>query len=286
MARRAAAGLIFATIGLFGSSGSTALTVQDKPSVASVEAALDRLFALRDTISDIHPSFETLYPVAVVSEGRFHIYEPDMGRRAYRLAMEAPDKFGMPSGVRAAMPLDFWGNRMACVVTPDIFGETTGYAVIFHEFVHCYEWETCELRLKGALTVYRLSMERKDYMWELQYKFPYGDKEFTRDYAEMLSALETGDDRRVVSVREALKARLSRENWEYMTWQEWKEGTARFLENEVKVRFNILPNRGGADPPFTRVSFYVGGDLLIRMLDRSDPGLSGNIEALYHRIAD
>ena len=286
MFERIAAGLIFAMIGSIGAGGSMDVLAQDKPPVVSPEAALDRLFTLRDAISDIHPAFETLYPVALVSEGRFHIYEPDMEKRAYRLALEAPDKFPMPAGVRAAMPLDFWGNRMACVVTPDIFGETTGYAVIFHEFVHCYEWETCELRLKGALEVTRRSMERKDYMWELQYAFPYGDKEFARDYASMLSALETGDDERVVSIRSALKARLSRENWEYMTWQEWKEGTARFLENEVKVRFNIPPNRGGADPPFTRVSFYVGGDLLIRMLDRSDPGLSGNIEALYHRIAD
>jgi hypothetical protein len=102
----------------------------------------------------------------------------------------------------------------------------------------------------------------------------------------MLSALETGDGGRVVSIRRALKERLSRENWEYMTWQEWKEGTARFLENEVKARFDLPLNRGGVDPPFTRVSFYVGGEFLIRMVDQSDPGLAKNIEALYHRIAD
>lgn len=286
MAKRAVAGLVFSIMGLFGASGPVGLSGQDKPPIVSPEVALDRLFVQRDTIRDIHPAFETLYPVAVVFEGRFHIYEPDMEKRAYRPALEAPDKFQMPTGVRAAMPLEFWGNRIACVVTPEIFGEPGGYAVIFHEFVHCYEWETCELRLKGSLEVYNKSMERKDYMWELQYPFPYGDKDFVRDYAELLAALETGDGGRVVPVRKALKARLSRENWEYMTWQEWKEGTARFLENEVKARFNIPPNRGGVNPPFTRVSFYAGGELLIRMIDRTNPGLSRNIEALYHRIAD
>ena len=70
-------------------------------------------------------------------------------------------------------------------------------------------------------------MERKDFMWELEHPFPYGDADFVRDYKDLLSALGTGDEGRVVSIRKALKERLSWEDWEYMTWQEWKEGTAR-----------------------------------------------------------
>jgi len=184
------------------------------------------------------------------------------------------------------MPLGFWGNRIACVVTPEVFIEPGGYAIIFHEFSHCYQWETCELRLKESLEIYRKAMEGKDFMWELEHPFPYGDADFVRDYKDLLSALGTGDEGRVVSIRKALKERLSREDWEYMTWQEWKEGTARFLENEVKVRFGLPVNRGGMEPPFTRVSFYAGGELLIRRLDKLNPGLARDIEVLYHRIAD
>ena len=142
------------------------------------------------------------------------------------------------------------------------------------------------MRLKGSLGIYKKAMERKDFMWELEYHFPYGDADFGRDYKELLSALETGDDRRAWSIRTALKARLSPEDWEYMTWQEWKEGTARYLENEIKARFGFPANTGGMRPPFTRVSFYAGGELLIRMLDKLDPGLARNIETLYRRIAD
>lgn len=286
MAKGARAAIILAVMIIVGNGGLARVPAQDRPPSFTPESSLDRLFALQDTIRDIHPAFETLYPVAIVSDGRFHIYEPDPGKRAYHPVMEAPVRIPLPAAVRSAVPIDSWGNRMTCLVTPDIFGERTGYAVIFHEFVHCYEWETCELRLKRPLEIYRRSMQRKQFMWELQYPFPYTDPDFERDYAAMLSALETGDTERVVSIRRALKERLSPVNWEYMTWQEWKEGTARFLENEVKTRFNIPPNRGGADPPFTRVSFYVGGELLIRMLDESDPGLSRNIEALYHRLAE
>ena len=258
----------------------------DPESADPFTAPLGRLFEFQEHIRDIHPAFERLYPVAVVDGGRFRVYAPDRARRTYALAVDTPDRLDIPKGVRAAMPLDFWENRMACVVTPEVFEEPAGYAVIFHEFVHCYQWETCELRLKAALRVYGRAMERKDYMWELQHPFPYADPEFARDYGAMLAALTTGDHGRAMSVRAALKARLSGEDREYMTWQEWKEGTARFLENEVKNRFGLPANRGGMEPPFTRVSFYAGGELLIRMLVGPDPGLAGNVEALYRRIAD
>jgi hypothetical protein len=161
---------------------------------------------------------------------------PDPGRRTYDLDKEAAEEFQIPVGVRAAMPLPFWENRMACVITPEIFAETGGYAVIFHEFVHCYQWETCELRLKTSLRIYKTAMERKDFMWELQYPFPYRDEEIAADYGAMLEALVTEDEKRAASLREAIRDRLSPEEWEYMTWQEWKEGTARYLENEIKAR--------------------------------------------------
>jgi hypothetical protein len=276
--------LVFMAV--FGASVSSTVSARDAASPDGYAASLARLFALQDKVRDLHPAFESLYPVAIVEAGRFAIYEPDMKTRAYRLVKEAPDTFNIPVGVRAAMPLDFWENRIACVVTPEVFAEPGGEAIIFHEFVHCYQWETCELPLKKALSVYNRAMERKDFMWELQYPFPYGDKDFAADYGNMLRALEAGDGGRVASVRKALKDRLSRDDWEYMTWQEWKEGTARFLENEIKARVGLQPNMGGLKPPFSRVSFYAGGELLIRMMNRKDPGLAGNIEVLYHRIAD
>lgn len=30
---------------------------------------------------------------------------------------------------------------MACVVTADVFSTMDGYVEIFHEFVHCYQFE-------------------------------------------------------------------------------------------------------------------------------------------------
>ena len=269
-----------------GPGGPPMMTAQDASSVNSHSAALERLYGRQERIRDIHPAFEALYPVAIVEQNRFFVYVPEPNQRAYRLNMEAPDDFHVPVGVRAAMPLGFWENRIACVVTPEVFDEPGGYAIIFHEFVHCYQWETCERRLKDSLGIYKEAMDRKDFMWELEYPFPYGDAGFVRDYGDLLNALEAGEGERASAVRKALKERLSKDDWQYMTWQQWKEGTARFLENKVKARLGLPANNGGLEPPFTRVSFYAGGELLIHQLDKRNPGLAGNIETLYHRIAD
>lgn len=256
------------------------------PTTPHLTAALDRVFTIQQQIKDLHPAFEHVYPIAVVQGGTFYIYEPDPETRHYKLAATAPDKLNVPVGVRAAMPLDFWGNRIACVITPEAFDEPGGFVLIFHEFVHCYQWESCELRLKEKMGLYRAAMERKDYMWELQHAFPYDMNAFRQTYQAMIAALEKGDSASLATTRAKLKEQLSAEDWEYMTWQEWKEGLARFLENAVAARLGQPANRGGFRPPFTRVSFYAGGEALIRALAEKQPAILRDIEALYHRIAE
>jgi hypothetical protein len=183
------------------------------------------------------------------------------------------------------MPLASWNNRIACVVSPDAFDDLRGLILVFHEFVHCYQWETCEPRLKDALRVYRVAMERKDYMWELQYPFPYASDAFGQVYGEMLRALSGKNGAAVPEVRARLKRLLSADEWDYMTWQEWKEGLARHLENQARARLGEPPNTRGAMPPHSRVTFYAGGDALVRWLGRAEPGIEKDIERLYRRIA-
>lgn len=247
---------------------------------------LGQVFAVQRQIRDLHPAFHKVYPIAVVRDKRISVYVPVPEHWSYRLAASAPDAYNIPEGVRAAMPLDFWGGRIACVVTPEVFDTPAGYVTIFHEFVHCYQWETCEMRLKEKLEVFRQAQERRDFMWELQHPFPYEDPAFRSDYEAMLKSLAEGDLDHARADRKATRERLSREDWEYMTWQEWKEGLARYLENAANARLGLPENRGGRRPPFTRVSFYAGGEALIRALVKEKPGASRDIEALYHRIAD
>jgi hypothetical protein len=249
------------------------------------EESLRRVFAFQDEVAPVHAIFKQAYPIAIVEDKTFFVFEPVPEKRVYRLVSSAPDTSGMPRGIRAAMPLGFWDNRPACVVTGEVFGEPDGYVFIFHEFVHCAQWECCEQKIKSGLAVYQEAMEKKDYAWELQFPFPYEDKAFGERYAAFLAACDQHDLRGVESIRADLKKSLSTPAWEYLTWQEWKEGLARYLENRIRQAVGQPENAGGKNPPFNRVTFYYGGDTYIRFLERQRPGVVGELENLYRLIS-
>ncbi len=285
MSSRLALALLLALSTAAPGASSHAVDRQE-PAAPKLDAALDRVVAIQRQLRDLHPAFARVYPVAVVRDKTFYIYEQDAATGRYRLVKTAPDRMNVQAGLRAAMPLDFWDGRVACVVTPDAFDNLRGFIVVFHEFVHCHQWETCELRLKEKMGLYRSAMERKDYMWELQYAFPYTSEAFAGPYGAMLTTLANKEAAALPAIRGRLRQSLSPDEWDYMTWQEWKEGTARYLENQACLRLGEPANTGGVKPPFSRVTFYAGGEALIHALSAREPGIEKDLERLYHRIAD
>jgi hypothetical protein len=248
------------------------------------QAKIDKAFAVNDQVRDIHPVLRKLYPIALVENKIIYIFEPDQAARKYRLAATVPDPYDLPKGIRAAMPLGFWNNRTACVVSSEIFDEADGYVMMFHEFVHCAQAEICEQKIKENLQIYQEAMKKKDYSWELQYPFPYGDDVFINAYGALLKALEEAQGNQVQALRAQLRDSLTKAQWEYMTWQQWKEGFARFVENRMRNRIGLAENKGGGKTPYSRTSFYYGGDMLIRFLASQDNTVMENIELLYSRI--
>ena len=246
--------------------------------------ALEKIFSIQERVADIHRALATPYPVAVVADKTFFVYAPVAGEKTFGLAATAPDPYHTQTGMRAAMPLAFWENRAACVVTPEIFAEEDGYVFILHEFVHCYQWENGELALKEKLRLFRQAMEKQDYMWELQHPFPYDNATVARTYRDWCRALELGDAKKAEALRSFLKKGLNSLDWEYMAWEEWKEGLARYLENRVRERLRLPLNLPSADASFDRVSFYRGGDLFIAFLLKREPALADDLAKLFGRI--
>jgi hypothetical protein len=256
-----------------------------KKILATYQTRIDSVFTFRNQVRALHPILGKVYPVALVEEKTIFVFEPDEASGKYRLATTVADPYGLPRGVRAAMPLGFWDNRTACVVSGEIFDEPAGYVMIFHEFVHCAQAEICEQKIKGTLESWQDAMRKKDYMWELQYPFPYGGADFAKDYSALLKALEDPSSTGVDALRSRLHASLTRPQWEYLTWQEWKEGFARFLENSMRNQQGLPRNDGGSKPPYDRVSFYYGGDRMIGHLTRGNKALLADIEQLYAQLA-
>jgi len=248
------------------------------------EAGLQKIITLQKKIQDLHPFLKKLYPVAVVEGDDFLIYDIDPKAKRYVFIKAAQPAMIVPEGIRAAFPLDFYDNKMACVVTGEVFDELSGYATIFHEFIHCAQMECCEQKLKSTLKVAREARAKNDFMWELNHPFPYEDSVFIEVYSIFLEATSKKDLEGISRCRTYLKETLNVPDYEYMVWQEWKEGFARLIENKIRKKFNLKENHGGGDQPFTRVTFYEGGSLYIEALFNRDKTLKNDVEKLFERM--
>jgi len=245
---------------------------------------LQKLTMLQKDVAGISPALARCYPVAIVVEGAFLIHDVNPVSGEYQFIKQAPLPMAMPPGVRAAFQLAELNGRIACVVTPDVFDSMEGYVTVFHEFVHCYQYETCEQEIKLQLDIARKAQEVGDMMWELEYPFPYRSKYFTCGYLNFLSAIKMKDHNTVQETRRNLRSYLGVHDYEYMVWQEWKEGFARWVENRVRQLLDLPDNRRGLHQPYSRISFYVGGAAYIDLLVKTQTSLAENIGSLFWKI--
>lgn len=239
----------------------------------------------KEEIKSIHPLFENNYPIVVFEGNDFHLYAFSTVEQKYLFIKKAPAPFNSPQKMRAAFPADITDGLPACVVTPDVFSDKNGRAEIFHEFVHCYQYSTVELELKNLLRIYNEAMENEDWMWELNYPFPYQDKKIETLYFSFINELENSSDSSL-KFRNDLSLNLVDVDFEYMVWQEWKEGTARYLENKIRNKLGLEENHFGGEEPFKRESFYEGGARLIDYLTKNNPELLLDLKELFFAIVE
>lgn len=242
---------------------------------------LQKIFEVQRQIGDLHPLLQRVFPIAIAENDQLSIFEPDPANSRYQLVLQAPTPMPIPAGVRAAFPIDFYGNKIACVVTGDVFETQDGYVTILHEFIHCQQFETCELKIKQTLEIYQQAQAAHDPMWEINYPFPYDLPEFINHYTDILAG---GEADYLLTRRLTIRRILKKTEYEYMVWQEWKEGLARYIENQLQRRLGLHENQHGATLPLTRVSFYAGGARFIQALENERPGISLDIESLFQMM--
>ena len=125
---------------------------------------LQKIFEVQEKIQDIHPFLDRLFPIAVVENDHFLIYDIEPNSLQYGFIKKAATPMPVPQGVRAAFQLESYDDRMACVVTGEVFDEQDGYVTIFHEFIHCQQSELCEHELKQKLEIARKAQAANDFM--------------------------------------------------------------------------------------------------------------------------
>jgi hypothetical protein len=252
----------------------------------SYEPALQKILELQHEIQGVHPLFLNIYPVAIAEGETLLVFDLDEAGQAYHLVREAPTPMPIPVGVRAAFNLECYENKIACVVTGEAFDTLDGYVTIFHEFVHCHQAATCEMRLKQNLEVARQAIAVGNFMWELEHPFPYSEPEFIATYLALLQAAEGNDGEAVLSTHRRLGQFLQPFDYEYLIWQEWKEGFARLIENRLQRFFDLPENHYGRQQPFHRISLYEGGARVIVVLSQEAPQCITDLEKLFWRMYD
>jgi len=245
------------------------------------EKDLNKILEIRKSIEDIHPLFEKLYPIAVYDQGLLYIYNVEGSRYFLSKVVDAPE--WIPEEVLAAFPLQENNGKMTCVVYSGVFGSISELVSVFHEFVHCYQFETCEQELKSQLSISRRYMETGKYDWELTHNFPYENRDFVKTYREFLTSSRASLEE-IKRIRRILREILGREDFEYMVWQEWKEGFARYIENLVRVKLGLKEVHTVLKEPYDRTIFYEGGSRIIAVLVRKNPELHYDIKKLFYEI--
>ena len=244
---------------------------------------VSRISALQAAVRDLHPILDRFYPIGVAADDRLHIFDVDPDRRAYRLVRHSVVPSPVLNGMRATVPLADYGNRPVCVVTAGDFDSVDGYVAIFHEFVHCAQWQTCEPSLAAELATAHPAIGHLT-LWEARHPFQYDDDRFVYSYGRMLAALSTGDLGAALSCHADVARDLAPLDREYMVWHEWKEGFARWVENKVRRRLGLRRDLTGRSAPYGRGAFHFGGAGLVDLLVRSEPGLAHELGELHRRL--
>lgn len=249
-----------------------------------IDSCLVKLTEVKNKAVHINKCFENFYPIAIAVKDSLYIFDSPGDSSKYTLVKKTAQPFPIPAGMQASFPLSVYDNKAACVITPATLINPDGNVFILHEFIHCCQFNSVETEIKEELSIYKEAMEKQDYMWEMSHPFPYNDTLYCSLYGLFKSALISNNIEAAKKFRSEIKNHLSKNDFEYLLWQEWKEGFARYNENKIREMLGIEINNYGSDEPYDRVSFYYSGDLLSRRLIETEPGLINNIKLLYEKM--
>lgn len=277
-----AGGLLMLT--LLVTAAPSLAAADEATKIENLSAGLDSLVAIWNDVRELHDYLRELQPVALVVSDSLVIFQADSLGTTYDYHVTVPAPFPMAPGIRAAFPLQATQGRAACVVGESVFDSEEDLILLLHEFVHCSQSNTVESEIKATLAIATEAAERGDFMWELEHPFPYADPEFVRHYSAMNASLLAGDAEHALAERAQLRAHLSEIDYEYMVWEEWKEGLARYLENRIQEQRGLPVNTFGEEPPYDRVAFYVSGANWIAYLVGTNPSLHADPKALFEAM--
>lgn len=252
--------------------------------IAKQLISLRKINELHEQLKDIDISLEKKYPVIIVEENTYFIFDLDSSGENYEFKFDNPTHREFPKGLLSAFPVECYGEQTCAVITKEAFNSLDGYISIFHEFIHCYQNRNCSEELSKTLEIKAKAIKENNYMWELNHPFPYENSTFIKKTKALYNYFNAKDYNDALNYYKEMKIYLRKIDFEYMIWQQWVEGFARYIENLMRDRVGINRNINKLEPPYDRVIFYELGSRYIDLLLTEHINLKGNIRDLYYKM--
>ena len=147
--------------------------------------SIKKIYSIFEKINKLNKSLEKLYPIVIVEGNDLFVFDLNLSGKQYEYKTSFLSQMNLPNEVLAAFPLECYEGKMAAVVTYKALDDIEGIVSIFHEFVHCFQYYHYEKKIKETLTIAQEAEKKQDYMWELNYPFPYNNEKFIEKTMEL-----------------------------------------------------------------------------------------------------
>lgn len=158
----------------------------------------------------------------------------------------------------AAFPINKSGDKICCVLGKNIIKSKYSMIYLFHEFVHCYQYENYEIIIKKDLNL------DDDKIFYLMNNFKYNNIYFYEYYQQALMYLKQNNIKESIKIKQKLFGKLTLDKIKFITFLEWKEGYARFYENFIRENLNIKKNNYYNHPVLDTTIIYEYGSEYFR----------------------
>jgi len=247
-------------------------------------AFLENIVKVHSKVKNVHVSLGKLYPITVINDGYFYVFDISEIAHKYEFKRKVKTSIVVSGEILTAFILDFYDMKPSVVITKNMIENPGNDILVLHEFVHCFQLESGAIEIRNGLSIQMREMAKSNYSWEINFPFPYSNSYFINKTVELAGDFANGNYENVEVYRNCMRAYLHKAEYEYMIWQQWKEGFARYVENLIRKELGLLLNGNILTEPFGRVHFYEIGNKYIEMLLEKEKGLNENIVKLFYEM--
>jgi len=130
---------------------------------------MNEIIKMHNIVKNIHVSLKKLYPVTIVKDNYFFVFDINEIGNKYEFKLKTQTPMPISGNILASFSLDFYDMKPSAVISENILENQENYIFIFHEFVHCFQWENGEIDLRKDLKIEKQEMEKNNYSWEINF---------------------------------------------------------------------------------------------------------------------